>query len=109
MTLATTTISDPGGLALSGAVCFGVVVGYITYRTLARTTEKASISDLATVIGAVGGGVVTTVYGSADGSVFGMYSIGLLGGMVLYLLLSLAFNGKEHTGGMLGSDGVNTG
>lgn len=106
--IAATTISNPGGIAMTGAVCFGIVVGYITYRTLARTTEKASITDLAAVIGAVGGGAITTIYGSANGSVFGLYSIGLLVGMALYLLLSLKFRGKAVTGTVLGSDGVNT-
>jgi hypothetical protein len=106
MILATTTIAHPGGLALSGSVCFGIVVGYITYRTLARTTDKAAITDLATVIGAVGGGAITTVYGPADGSLFAMYSIGLLGGMALYLLASIGLRGREPTGQVLGGDDV---
>lgn len=106
MILAATTIQHPGNLAFSGAVCFGVVVGYITYRTLARTTDKAAITDLASVLGAIGGGTVLTIYGPADGALFAMYSIGLLGGMVLYLLASLAFRGKDTTGTVLGSDGV---
>jgi outer membrane lipoprotein SlyB len=49
-------------------VCFGLVVGYITYRTLARTTEKVAISDLATVIGAIGGAAITGLFGPTDGS-----------------------------------------
>jgi hypothetical protein len=103
MVLAAATISNPNDLALAGAACFGVAVGYITYRTLVRTTDKASITDLATVIGAVGGGTVTTVYGSSDGSLFGMYGIGLVAGMLLYLLASLILRGKETTGITLGS------
>ncbi|MFE1500161.1 hypothetical protein ACFW89_34445, partial [Streptomyces albidoflavus] len=63
MIIAVTTIQSPTGLVLTGAAFFGVAVGYITYRTLARTTDKAAITDLATVIGAIGGGVVTTLYG----------------------------------------------
>ena len=106
MILAVTTIQNPGTLAYSGAVCFGIVVGYITYRTLARTTDKAAITDLATVIGAVGGGTVLTLYGSADGAMFAMYSFGLLAGMVLYLIASLIFRGKQVTGTTLGKDDV---
>jgi hypothetical protein len=42
----------------------------ITYRTLARTTAKASISDLATVIAAIAGGTITMLFGGASGEMF---------------------------------------
>lgn len=106
MILAVTTIAHPGGLALFGSGCFGTVVGYVTYRTLARTTEKASITDLASVIGAVGGGAITALYGPPDGSLFAVYSIGLVVGMALYLLASLLLQGKEKTSLVLGGDDV---
>lgn len=83
-----------------------MAVGYITYRTLVRTTDKAAITDLAIVIGAVGGGTITTVYGSSNGSLFGMYGIGLVGGMVLYLILSLILRGHEVTSKTRGVGGV---
>lgn len=104
-----TTISQPGALAMVGAGCFGSVVGYITYRTLARTTEHASITDLAAVIGAVGGGTITVLYGPADGALFAWYSIGLVIGMALYLALSFLTRGKTATGTVLGSDAPRTG
>lgn len=103
MVLASAAISAPNHLALAGAACFGVAVGYITYRTLARTTDKAAITDLATVIGAIGGGTITTLYGSADGSLFGLYGIGLAGGMALFFVVSLIMRGKEETAKTLGS------
>jgi hypothetical protein len=106
MILAVTTIQHPSHLVLGGAVCFGIVVGYITYRTLARTTETAAITDLATVIGAIGGGTILTLFGPPDGSMFAMYSFGLLGGMVMYLIATLALRGKEVTGTVLGADKV---
>ncbi len=105
MSATTTTVSDPAGIVLVGALCFGIAIGYITYRTLARTTDKASITDLAAVIGAVGGGTVTTLFGSANGKMFAFYSIGLVAGMVSYLTLSLLLRGKDTTGTVvLGSD-----
>ncbi|WP_327250934.1 hypothetical protein [Streptomyces sp. NBC_01244] len=104
MITAITTIQNPSAIVLVGTVCFGVAVGYITYRTLARTTDKAAITDLATVIGVIGGGVVTTLYGPADGTMFAWYSIGLLIGMALYVTLSLIIRGKQLTGGILGGD-----
>jgi NhaP-type Na+/H+ or K+/H+ antiporter len=68
-----------------GALCFGVVVGWIVYRTLRRTTDKAGVSDLATVIGAIGGAAVTTHFHSDR--LFGFYSIGLAAGFFVYLVL----------------------
>ena len=99
------TSASDSALVLIGALCFGVVVGYITYRTLARTTDKAAITDLASVIGAVGGGTALTLWGPADGSLFAVYSIGLVIGMAVYVILSLAIRGRPATGKVLGSDG----
>jgi len=69
-----------------GAVCFGIVVGWIAYRTVRRTTDRVKVSDLATVVGAVGGGAVTTVFGNP--ALFGWYSIGLAAGFFAYLILA---------------------
>jgi hypothetical protein len=81
-----------------GAVCFGLVVGYITYRTLARK-QDAAITDIAAVISALGGAAITTWFDNGQPSdSFAWYAIGLLGGMALYLWLSLKINGKEATG-----------
>ena len=71
-----------------GSVCFGLVVGFITFRTLVHTNDKASISDLAAVLAAVGGGVVTALF--PEGSeAFGYYAIGLAVGVATYLVISL--------------------
>ena len=74
-----------------GIVCFGVLIGFITYRTLARTTDSASVSDLATVIGAVGGGAVTAIV-RPQTDLFGWYAIGLLVGFVVYGILYWLLN-----------------
>jgi len=68
-----------------GALCFGLVVGWVTYRTLRRTGETVSLSNIATVIGAVGGAAVTGLFKSED--MFAAYSIGLAIGFFLYLIL----------------------
>jgi hypothetical protein len=85
-----------------GALCFGVVTGYIAYRTLARSVDKAAISDLATVIGVVGGGVVTGLFAPST-SMFGYYSIGLLVGMAAFFVLFAVFNGKDAIGVVMGA------
>ena len=70
-----------------GALCFGVVVGWITYRTL-RRSSNVGLSDIATVIAAVGGGAVTSLF-PAGGRAFGAYGIGLAAGFAFYLIVSL--------------------
>ncbi|MFC8190869.1 hypothetical protein ACFUMH_04295 [Cellulomonas sp. NPDC057328] len=72
-------------IAAAGAGLFGLVIGWITYRTLARNTEKVQLSDIATVIGAVGGAAVIALFDK--GEMFGWYSIGLAVGFFLYLIV----------------------
>lgn len=86
-----------------GAVCFGVVIGYVTYRALARSTSSASVSDLAAVVGAVGGGVVTGLF-APETDLFGWYAIGLLVGMVIYPVVFYRLAGRERTSQILGLD-----
>jgi hypothetical protein len=74
-------------MVLTGAFCFGLVIGWITYRTLRRRTEGAALSDIATVIAAVGGAAVTTLFNT--GEPFGAYSIGLAVGFFAYFLVGL--------------------
>ncbi len=68
-----------------GALCFGLVIGWVTYRTLRRTGETVALSNIATVIGAVGGAAVTGLFKSED--MFAAYSVGLAVGFFLYLIL----------------------
>jgi uncharacterized membrane protein YfcA len=67
-----------------GALCFGFVIGWVTYRTLRRTGETVAVSNIATVIGAVGGGAVAALYSK---ELFAWYSIGLAIGFFMYLIL----------------------
>lgn len=68
-----------------GALCFGLVIGWVTYRTLRRSGETVALSNIATVIGAVGGAAVTGLFKSQ--ALFAWYSIGLAAGFFLYLIL----------------------
>ena len=70
-----------------GAFCFGLVIGFITYRTL-RRTDQTSISDIAAVIGAIGGGAVLALF-PAGSERFDYYAFGLAIGFVAYLIVSL--------------------
>ena len=83
-----------------GAVCFGLVVGWVTYRTLARQADRVSLGDLATVIGAIGGGAVVAIF--RDTQLFGLYSMGLAAGFFGYLILYTCINGRVKTGEIMG-------
>jgi len=83
-----------------GAVCFGLVVGWVTYRTLARRADGVSLSDIATVIGAVGGAAVVAIF--SDKQLFGLYSIGLAVGFFGYLIAYVILNGRKQAGTIMG-------
>ena len=87
-----------------GALCFGVVVGWITSRTLRRSTP-GGLSDIATVIGAVGGAAITGIYKPSTDS-FGYYSVGLMVGFFVYLILAIVTAKQEGNpvGDWLGSE-----
>jgi hypothetical protein len=84
-----------------GALIFGLVVGYITYRTLARTVGKTAIGDLAAVVAAIGGGAVAKQY-EAAGHVFAWYAIGIAAGMAFFFAVFRVMNGKEATAAIMG-------
>jgi ammonia channel protein AmtB len=89
-------------LEFGGAICFGVVVGWICYRTLRRNTDAAKLSDLVTVIGVIGGGVVTALFKTPD--LFAGYSIGLAAGFILYLVVGFFIEGKSATAAWMTGD-----
>jgi uncharacterized membrane protein YeaQ/YmgE (transglycosylase-associated protein family) len=87
-------------LPIIGAACFGLVIGWITYRTLRRKEGASALSDIATVIGAVGGGAITTLFN--DANVFGAYAIGLAVGFFAYFIVSVTVYGKDAAGPWMG-------
>ena len=80
-------------VAMIGAWCFGAVMGWITYRTLRRKEGAAALSDLATVIGAIGGAAITGLFKTPD--LFGSYCIGLFVGFFLYFLVGLSLKSDQ--------------
>jgi hypothetical protein len=91
-----------------GALAFGVAIGFLTYRTLVRTADKAAITDLAAVLGAVGGGVVTKLYDPAARP-FAWYAIGLLAGLAMFFLAFWAMNGRTKLAAVMSGDTLVTG
>ena len=87
-----------------GVICFGLLVGFITYRTLVRAATTA-VSDLAAVIAAVGGGAVTAVAKPGTDQ-FGWYAIALLAGFVAYGVLYTVTNGVGSFAKVMGQEDV---
>jgi hypothetical protein len=80
------------------AFLFGVVIGWVTYYTLAHSRSHGP-QDIAAVIGAVGGAAVLALF-PAQSSLFSGYSIGLAVGFFVYWAIMfsvpfLAFGWKE--------------
>jgi uncharacterized membrane protein YeaQ/YmgE (transglycosylase-associated protein family) len=68
-----------------GALLFGVIVGWISYRTLRRQGETVALSNIASVIAAIGGAAVTGLFNTPE--IFSWYCIGLFAGFFGYLIL----------------------
>ena len=88
-----------------GAILFGGIIGWVTYRSLRREGEGASISDIASVISAVGGTTVTGLWSNyADKpNAFSWYLIGLFLGFFIFYLVSL-FVGNGRTELLMGKE-----
>lgn len=78
-----------------GSLAFGVVMGWITYRTLRNSTVNG-ISDIAAVIGAVAGAAITMLFPQGT-LVFGTYCIGLAAGFFYYLRSAMQIAEKHGT------------
>jgi hypothetical protein len=77
-----------------GALFFGLVIGWISYRTLRLTAGTTALSDIATIIAAVGGAAVTALFRSDV--LFGLYCIGLALGFFAYLGYGVYTHGKQE-------------
>lgn len=90
-----------------GAGLFGVVMGWMTHRILARK-EKGDWSDLATVIATVGGGAILALF-PAQTTSFAAYAIGLFVGFFAYFtafLLMARAGGMEWLDILTGKPGI---
>lgn len=73
-------------MAVWGAFAFGVVLGWFTYFTNRYRKGEVQFTDLATLLGVIGGGAVTALFGDAKTTLFGAYGIGLAVGFFAYFL-----------------------
>lgn len=79
-----------------GTLFFGLVIGWISYRTLRLTAGTSVLSDIVIVIGAVGGAAVTALFRSDV--LFGWYCIGLTLGFFAYPGYGVATDGLKKMG-----------
>ncbi|MFD5248362.1 hypothetical protein ACFWIW_27740 [Amycolatopsis sp. NPDC058340] len=73
---------------LIGAGAFGFVLGWNLYFVNRYRTGEIGLSDLAALLGAVGGGAVLALF-PAGSRLFGAYGIGLAAGFFAYLVVLL--------------------
>lgn len=74
----------------AGAFAFGMVVGWFTYFVNRHRKEDVSLADVATIIGALGGGAILALF-PARSTLFGWYGVGLAAGFFGYFVLLVTF------------------
>jgi hypothetical protein len=77
-----------------GAVFFGLIIGWISYRVMRLAAGTSVLSAIAIVIAIVGSAAVITLL--KDEVMFGWYAIGLAIGFLVYFALGLRLYGKEE-------------
>jgi NhaP-type Na+/H+ or K+/H+ antiporter len=68
---------------MAGALAFGLLIGWITSSIL-RRAKRDSLTDISTIIAALGGAAVTGLFSKGNGE-FGIYCIGLAIGFWWYI------------------------
>lgn len=77
-----------------GAFAFGLLLGWFLYFINRYRTGDVQLSDLATVVGAIGGAAVLKLFPEQSG-LFGAYGIGLAIGFFSYFLILLTLVAKS--------------
>src|SRR6266568_7782668 len=77
-----------------GAVFFGLMIGWISYRTLRLTAAANLLPAIAIIIAVLGGAAVITLL--KDNVLFGWYAIGLAIGFFAYFGIGLRLYGQQE-------------
>ena len=83
-----------------GAFAFGTVLGWFLYFTNRYRKGDTQLADIATLLGVIGGGAVTALFGDAKTTLFGAYGIGLAVGFFAYFLVLVYM--VRHSHGVFG-------
>lgn len=89
-------MKDASLLQLLGAGGFGALVGWYIYYVNRYRTDTVQLSDIVTLLGAIGGAAVLALF-PAKTDLFGAYGIGLFVGFFGYflVLVALVISSKE--------------
>ncbi len=79
-------MGEATALQLAGAFGFGALIGWCAFYLNRYRTDAIQLSDLAALIGAVGGGAILALF-PAGSDLFGAYGVGLFTGFFGYLLI----------------------
>ena len=81
-----------------GAGCFGLVIGWFLYFVNRHRKEEVKLADVATLLAAIGGGAVLSLF-EAKSTLFAAYGVGLALGFFAYFftLLILVGVSKDFT------------
>lgn len=83
-------------LNLIGAGAFGLLIGWVTSSIL-RRAKRDGLSDISTVIGAVGGAAILGLFPKENGA-FGVYAIGLAIGFWVYIGVAMQPSSPDWLG-----------
>lgn len=81
-------------IQIVGALCFGLLIGWNAYFINRYRKADVQISDLATIIGVIGGGAVLSLF-EAKTDLFGYYGLGLAVGFFGYFATLLFMVSKS--------------
>jgi uncharacterized membrane protein YeaQ/YmgE (transglycosylase-associated protein family) len=81
-------------LQLLGAFAFGLVIGWFTYFVNRYRKGDVQLTDVLTIVGAVGGGAILTLFPEGT-DLFGAYGIGLAVGFFAYFAVLLVLVAKS--------------
>jgi hypothetical protein len=74
-----------------GSICFGAVIGWITYYTMRKSTQPRTLSDITVILSALVGPAVLAVFPApieeTKQTMFGYYGIGLAVGFFAYYVV----------------------
>lgn len=82
-------------LQLLGAGSFGAVIGWYVYYINRWRKDDVQLSDIVTLIGAIGGAAILTLF-PAKSQLFGAYGVGLAIGFFFYFIILVAIVKKAE-------------
>jgi ABC-type sulfate transport system permease component len=77
-----------------GALCFGLLVGWIVSRILRQGVDLPWLQNLIALAGIIIGAAVLALF--KDAGLFGWYAVGLLLGFLAFLALGVVLYGKQE-------------